>query len=103
MPSKPTKKKASSFESSLAELEAIVQELEEGGMPLDQLLSNYEKGMDLLATCREGLEEAKKRVEELESKSSPDANRKQNSKKSANKAKRSSSSEPSDQDDVQLL
>ena len=54
-----------SFEKGLAELEAVVKELESGDLPLDRALSLFERGMTLSAACRKQLEEAETRVETL--------------------------------------
>jgi exodeoxyribonuclease VII small subunit len=45
----------SSYEAALAELEAWVVRMESGQLPLDQLLSAYQRGAALLAYCRERL------------------------------------------------
>ena len=44
-----------SYEAALLELEQLVGQLESGQMPLDQLLSGYQRGASLLAFCRERL------------------------------------------------
>ena len=54
-----------SFEKGLAELEAVVKELERGDLPLERALSLFEQGMALSAACRKQLEEAETRVEML--------------------------------------
>lgn len=56
---------ARTFEGSLAELEAVVKELESGDLPLERALALFEKGTDLSAACRKQLEEAETRVEQL--------------------------------------
>ena len=45
-----------SYEQALAELEALVQAMEAGKMPLDQLLSSYKRGAELLQQCRARLQ-----------------------------------------------
>ena len=40
------------YEAALAELEALVQALETGQTPLEQLLTSYQRGAALLAFCR---------------------------------------------------
>lgn len=52
-----------SLESSLARLEAIVDEIEETPPPLETLIERYEEGMKLLKTCREKLDVAEQRIE----------------------------------------
>ena len=58
-------KKQPKFEESLAELEAIIAELEGGELPLDQMMDRYEKGMKALELCRKVLAEAEKKIEIL--------------------------------------
>ena len=53
------------FENSLDELERVVKELESGELPLDRSLDLFSRGMKLSDTCREQLEEAETRVEQL--------------------------------------
>ena len=43
------------YEDALAELEQLVQRMEDGKLPLDQLLDNYRRGAELLETCRSRL------------------------------------------------
>jgi len=57
--------KPQSFETSLAELEAVVKEMETGELPLERELALFEKGTTLSASCRKQLEEAETRVEQL--------------------------------------
>jgi len=54
-----------SFESSLAELEKVVKDLEAGDLPLDRSLELFARGMKLSDACRKQLEEAETRVEML--------------------------------------
>jgi exodeoxyribonuclease VII small subunit len=61
----PTAVTAQSFERSLDEMEAVVEELESGEVPLERALELFEKGMQLSQTCRKQLEEAETRVEML--------------------------------------
>lgn len=53
------------FEQSLAELEAIVQELESGQAPLEQSIELYERGARLKAHCEARLEAARLKVEKI--------------------------------------
>ena len=43
------------YEAALSELESLVGQLESGQMPLDQLLTGYQRGAVLLAFCRDKL------------------------------------------------
>lgn len=54
-----------SFEQALAELEAIVQELESGQAPLERSIEMYERGARLKAHCEQRLEAARLRVEKI--------------------------------------
>jgi exodeoxyribonuclease VII small subunit len=56
---------APSFEEALAELEIIVQQLEEGQIPLAEGLARYEQGVKLLKQCYQLLEHAERRIELL--------------------------------------
>lgn len=51
------------FEAALAELEAIVQRLEAGNVPLEESIAIYERGEALRARCDALLKEAEARVE----------------------------------------
>lgn len=54
-----------SFEKALEELESIVEKLEKGGLPLNESLSLFEKGVKLAKYLREELEKAEKKVDIL--------------------------------------
>ena len=51
------------FEQALNELEEIVQALEDGALPLEALVSKYERGAGLLKLCRQRLDAAQQRIE----------------------------------------
>jgi exodeoxyribonuclease VII small subunit len=53
------------FEQAQAELEQIVQRLEQGEASLDEALALWERGEQLYAFCRERLDSAQGKVEEL--------------------------------------
>jgi exodeoxyribonuclease VII small subunit len=53
------------FEEAQKELEAIVQRLESGEVPLDEALKLWERGEKLYRFCRERLDGAEGRIEEL--------------------------------------
>ena len=53
------------FESSLAELEKIVEQLENGDLPLEESLKLFENGVKLSRECRERLSDAERRIEVL--------------------------------------
>jgi exodeoxyribonuclease VII small subunit len=50
------------FEEAMERLEAIVQELEGGDLPLGDSLKAFEEGMDLAKFCSRELEAAEKKV-----------------------------------------
>ena len=54
------------YEQALAELEALVQAMEGGKMPLDQLLASYKRGAELLQQCRARLQVVEDQVKILE-------------------------------------
>jgi exodeoxyribonuclease VII small subunit len=53
------------FEAALAELEAIVGEMETADLPLEKLIERYEQGMKLVKVCGDKLSEAEQKVEIL--------------------------------------
>jgi len=53
------------FETSLNELEKIVNQLENGDLPLEKSLSLFEDGVKLSRECRERLIQAERRIEVL--------------------------------------
>ena len=56
---------ASDFERSLAELEAIVDKLEQGDLSLDESLQHFERGVQLTRICQSALKQAEQKVEIL--------------------------------------
>ena len=54
-----------SFEEALSQLDEIVQDLEEGEIPLAQGLARYEAGIQLLKQCYQLLEHAQRRIDLL--------------------------------------
>ena len=53
------------FEEALKKLEAAVEKLEEGNLPLADALKLFEEGLKASNVCRDRLETAKQRVEVL--------------------------------------
>ena len=70
----PTKKTASkktpvaNFETSLLELEELVEQMENGNLSLDETLQHFERGVKLTNLCQKALSDAEQRVEILQSK-----------------------------------
>jgi exodeoxyribonuclease VII small subunit len=56
---------ALSFEEALEGLEALVDRLETGELPLEAALAAFEQGVRLSRRCAEQLEGAERRLEEL--------------------------------------
>ncbi len=54
---------APKFEAALESLEEIVGAMENGELPLDQLIERYEEGMRLVKICQEKLAEAEQKIE----------------------------------------
>ena len=61
----PTPVAELSFEQALAELEAIVDRLDRGEIPLEQSIKAYERGTALRRHCEQKLAHARLRVERL--------------------------------------
>lgn len=64
MPAKKSQDGAN-FEKSLERLEKIVEEMEQGNLPLDDMIARFEEGQGLLKVCRKKLNEVQKKVEVL--------------------------------------
>lgn len=54
------------YEAALEELEQLVSRLESGDMPLEQLLSGYQRGAELLQYCRDKLQAIENQVNVLD-------------------------------------
>jgi len=50
------------FEESLKQLERIVQELEDGDLPLEKALKKFEEGIKLTKFCSQKLDETEKKI-----------------------------------------
>jgi exodeoxyribonuclease VII small subunit len=57
---------APSYEQAMAELEGLVQRMEAGQMPLEQMLDSYKRGAELLELCRSRLAAVEQQVKVLE-------------------------------------
>ena len=55
-------KKKLTFEEQLANVEALISQMESGGMPLEESLTRYEEGMKALAALEKELAEATQKV-----------------------------------------
>jgi len=54
-----------SFDKALSELEAIVQAMESGSLPLEKMMEQFEEGMRLITLCSAKLEEVERKIEIL--------------------------------------
>jgi exodeoxyribonuclease VII small subunit len=53
------------FEAGLAELQALVRELEEGSLGLDESIARFERSISILRRCYQALERAEQKIELL--------------------------------------
>jgi exodeoxyribonuclease VII small subunit len=61
------------FEAALSELENIVRSMETGQLPLEQSLTAYERGVQLLRHCQNTLIAAEHKLQQLDIESAQDA------------------------------
>jgi exodeoxyribonuclease VII small subunit len=61
----PKKKTTPLFEDSLAELEQLVNRLEQGDITLEESLKSFERGVQLTRTCQTALQNAEQKVQIL--------------------------------------
>lgn len=68
MPAKKAPKKFAKsldFESSIAELEQLVETMEQGEVSLEDSLKHFERGIELTRICQKALREAEQKVQIL--------------------------------------
>lgn len=58
-------KKELSFEEALGRLNEIVDQMEQGDLPLKDLIANYSEGMKLAGTCSQALSRAEQAMDLL--------------------------------------
>jgi exodeoxyribonuclease VII small subunit len=63
---KATPKTPASYEAALEELEQLVGLIESGQLPLEQLLTGYQRGAELLQFCREKLQAVEDQIKILD-------------------------------------
>ncbi len=51
------------FEKAMDRLEAIVEQMESGKLPLEELIVRYEEGMNMVKICQERLTAAEQKIE----------------------------------------
>ena len=61
--SSKTKPAELNFEKAMDRLEAIVEQMESGKLPLEDLIVRYEEGMNLVKVCQERLSSAEQKIE----------------------------------------
>ena len=61
------------FEQAITQLEEIIERIESGQVGLEKSITEYERGVGLIRRCREVLERAEQRVEELTSQMQADS------------------------------
>ena len=61
--SSKTKPSELNFEKAMDRLEAIVEQMETGKLPLEDLIVRYEEGMNLVKVCQERLTSAEQKIE----------------------------------------
>jgi exodeoxyribonuclease VII small subunit len=61
------------FEQAIHRLKEIVDQIEQGQIPLQDSLEQYEKGMALIKHCRDILQKAEKRIEKISKEEPPEA------------------------------
>jgi exodeoxyribonuclease VII small subunit len=54
-----------SFEQAIKKLTDIVSKIEDGQISLEQSLTQYEQGMELIKHCRAILQKAEKKIEQI--------------------------------------
>lgn len=54
-----------SFEAALDQLEAIVENMEQGDLPLEEALKSFETGVNLVRNCEDKLKSAEQKVQIL--------------------------------------
>ena len=62
-----------SFEETIKELGSIVGKIEQGEIPLQDSLTQYERGMSLIQHCQAILKKAEKRIEKISQPQQPQA------------------------------
>ncbi|THU02812.1 exodeoxyribonuclease VII small subunit [Lampropedia puyangensis] len=66
MVTKSKKIEPATYEAALQELEQLLVQIESGALPLDQLLTGYQRGAELLAFCRSRLEAVQTQIQVLD-------------------------------------
>ena len=59
-------KKKLTFEEALRQLETIAEQIEQGEIGLEESITKYERGMELVKHCREILAKAEHKIQQVE-------------------------------------
>ena len=104
MARKATSAKSPAFEDALSDLERLVEAMENDQLPLEDLVSHYEKGAKLLQHCEQVLNAARKRIELIEI-SPQEQNELESNASPAEDSNASGDLDPEsdDKDDIRLL
>ncbi len=68
---KPEDLAALSFEQAIDDLNRVVAQIEDGRIPLQDSIDQYERGMALIRHCRTILQAAEKRIEHIAAEQKP--------------------------------
>ncbi|QIL72119.1 exodeoxyribonuclease VII small subunit [Diaphorobacter sp. HDW4B] len=66
MPKAPAVTEPVSYEAALLELEQLIERIESGQMPLEQMLAGYQRGATLLTFCRSRLDAVQEQIKVLD-------------------------------------
>ncbi len=64
--SSPNSQLPATYEAALAELEQLVNRIESGQLPLEELLAGYQRGAQLLQFCRDKLQAVENQIKVLD-------------------------------------
>ena len=53
------------FEKAMTQLEELVDDMEQGDLPLEDALKHFEKGISLASDCQQALSKAEQKVTQL--------------------------------------
>lgn len=59
------RKSSVNFEKAMSQLEQIVEDMEQGDLPLEDALKHFEKGISLASDCQQALTNAEQKVTQL--------------------------------------
>ena len=65
-PAAAATKEPASYEAALQELEQLIEQIESGQMPLEQMLAGYQRGATLLTFCRSRLDAVQEQIKVLD-------------------------------------